>query len=145
MRLPLLVRVYTTLLKIIYDPVLRNERLFFIFSVLFMFLPYADMTIGNRARTRIQNTAYYILYRPGTIWCEKDLKVDIDKWGAHQVSRVYRFNICFFDTVESGYYIRVCVFEDLKYTYIYIYLCIFMKRRSHIWIRSRVIRFKYSD
>lgn len=69
----------------------------------------------------MSNWAYIYIYihthGPGIIWCEKDLKVDIDKWGA--VARL-SFQYLFF------YYINFFTRErvPIYYTYIVIGVCV---------------------
>lgn len=51
---------------------------------------------------------------PGAIWCEKDLKVDIDKWGARRVrahvARLSQFRYLFFFS-RAGIIMLVCLKE----------------------------------
>jgi len=61
----------------------------------------------------------YNMYRyvgPGAIWCEKDLKVDIDKWGARRVrahvARLSQFRYLFFFS-RAGIIMLVCLQKEI--------------------------------
>lgn len=117
--------------------------IFFFFCVLFMFSPYAH----NKWWQWVTELAYTYTYTSictciwahrGTIWCEKDLKVDIDKWGAHQVFRAFIVSIFVFFVTALSRECRVLLHEDLKEI-------IYDDDSAYVRIRSRVVRFKYCD
>jgi len=57
----------------------------------------------------------YRYAKPGAIWCEKDLKVDIDKWGVRRVrahvARLSQFRYLFFSRAGIIMRVYVCLKE----------------------------------